>query len=65
MAIDTELVESEAVGELCGFYVHPDSLGTGVANELHNDALDRLPAGRWATLKLWVLTDNARARRFY
>ena len=40
-AIDA-VIESQAVGELYGFYVHPDSWGTGLANELHSDALEGL-----------------------
>ena len=64
-AVDGELDAPQAIGELYGFYVHPDSWGTGVANELHDHAIDALRADGWVRLKLWVLADNARARRFY
>ncbi len=57
--------EPGSIGELYGFYVHPDSWGTGVANDLHDHAVDALRADGWVRLKLWVLADNARARRFY
>ena len=64
-AVDSELLESLSMGELYGFYVPPDSWGRGVANELHDHAIDAFRAEGWAGLKLWVLADNARARRFY
>lgn len=60
----------EAVGvalvERCwlhGFYVLPEHWGTGAARELHEAAIAEQPD--CAELKLWVLEDNARARRFY
>lgn len=61
----TVFAEPGTIGELYGFYVHPDSWGTGVANELHDHAIEALRADGWGRLKLWVLADNARARRFY
>ncbi len=61
----TVFAEPGSIGELYGFYVHPDSWGTGVADELHDHALNTLRADGWMRLKLWVLADNARARRFY
>ena len=64
-AVDGDLDEPQTIGELYGFYVHPDSWGTGVANELHDHAIDALRADGWVRFKLWVLADNARARRFY
>lgn len=57
--------EPKTVGELYGFSVHPDSWGTGVANELHDAAVDELRARNLAPLKLWVFEENGRARRFY
>jgi RimJ/RimL family protein N-acetyltransferase len=48
---------------LHGFYVRPDHWGTGVANELHDAALAAL--SDCAEVKLWVLEENRRARRFY
>ena len=58
----TVMAEPRTVGELYGFYVHPDSWVTGVANELHERRW-RLDA-TWATLTLWVLGRQRRARRF-
>jgi putative acetyltransferase len=48
---------------LNGFYVLPDHWGTDVARELHAAAVAEQPD--CAELKLWVLEDNRRARRFY
>jgi GNAT superfamily N-acetyltransferase len=47
---------------LHGFYVTPDRWGSGVAYALHDAAVARLDC---AEVKLWVLEENARARRFY
>ena len=48
---------------LHGFYVRPEWWGSGVADELHAAAVDAMPD--CAELKLWVLEENLRARRFY
>jgi putative acetyltransferase len=48
---------------LHGFYVRPEWWGTGVADELHDAALAAMPD--CAELRLWTLTENHRARRFY
>jgi GNAT superfamily N-acetyltransferase len=47
---------------LHGFYVVPECWGSGVAATLHEAALAALDC---TEVKLWVLEDNARARRFY
>jgi GNAT superfamily N-acetyltransferase len=47
---------------LHGFYVVPERWGSGVADALHEAALAPLDC---AEVKLWVLEENARARRFY
>jgi GNAT superfamily N-acetyltransferase len=48
---------------LHGFYVRPEWWGIGVADELHEAALQAMPD--CPELKLWVLEENRRARRFY
>jgi GNAT superfamily N-acetyltransferase len=48
---------------LHGLYVVPERWGTGVAVALHDAALSALPD--CAEVKLWVLEENRRARRFY
>lgn len=48
---------------LHGLYVVPEAWGTGVALALHDAALAALPD--CAEVRLWVLEENRRARRFY
>ena len=48
---------------LHGFYVTPERWGTGVAATLHDAALAAV--ADCAEVKLWVLEENLRARRFY
>jgi putative acetyltransferase len=50
---------------LDGLYVVPGRWGRGVAAELHDHVLERLWAQGSERCHLWVLEDNARARRFY
>ena len=44
---------------LSGFYVLPDHWGSGVADELHDAAVEL------GVTRLWCLEENHRARRFY
>lgn len=48
---------------LHGFYVLPEWWGSGIADELHDAALAAM--SDCAELRLWTLTENRRARRFY
>jgi len=48
---------------LTNLYVLPEWWGSGVAGELHDAALAAMPD--CAEVKLWVLEENRRARRFY
>jgi GNAT superfamily N-acetyltransferase len=52
-------------GEILGMYVHPTHWGGGVGRELMGAAGAELWRRGWTELRLWVLEDNARARRFY
>ena len=52
-------------GWLNGLYVRPEAWGTGVAGELHDRAVAALRAAGERQARLWVLEENARARRFY
>lgn len=47
--------------ELGHFGVVPDRFGTGLADRMHAEVLSRCSDD----LRLWVLEDNTRARRFY
>jgi GNAT superfamily N-acetyltransferase len=48
-----------------GLYVVPERWGSGLADELHDRALEVVRGLGSAGCRLWVLEDNARARRFY
>ena len=52
-------------GWLDGLYVVPELWGTGLADVLHDRALELVRDLGSARCHLWVLEDNARARRFY
>ncbi|MER6714493.1 GNAT family N-acetyltransferase [Streptomyces sp. NPDC006129] len=51
--------------ELYAVYVHPDHLGQGAGQALLAESLTRCAAAGHGRLLLWVLKENARARRFY
>ena len=52
-------------GEVWALYLHPDSWGTGLADELLEYTETRLKTEGFDSAVLWVLDDNPRARRFY
>ena len=52
-------------GELYGIYAHPGAWGSGVGRVLMTDALTGLRDEGFLDAILWVLEENARARRFY
>jgi GNAT superfamily N-acetyltransferase len=52
-------------GELWAMYVAPEFWGTGVGEALMNSTLEQLAKDNRSRAYLWVLHDNARARRFY
>ncbi|SCG70643.1 GNAT family N-acetyltransferase [Micromonospora coxensis] len=54
-----------AYGEMLAMYVEPAHWGDGTARALLAAARDGLAARGWREYRLWVLEDNARARRFY
>jgi GNAT superfamily N-acetyltransferase len=55
----------ESVGELYSIYVDPDQWGTGTGHRLFAAARERLVAAGFPGMRLWVLEENHRARRFY
>lgn len=55
----------EGAGELEAIYVHPRLWGTGTGHGLLQAAERWLRDAGFPTAMLWVLTANARARRFY
>ncbi|WP_326768956.1 GNAT family N-acetyltransferase [Streptomyces sp. NBC_01591] len=54
-----------ARGELYALYVAPEQIGTGAGRALMAEILTRTEAGGFPDLALWVLKENAPARRFY
>jgi len=67
LALDDEPVGAACVtrGWLQGLYVVPERWGTGLADALHDRALDEVRALGSKSCRLLVLEDNIRARRFY
>jgi ribosomal protein S18 acetylase RimI-like enzyme len=56
---------SETVGAIYVLHVRPDVTRRGLGKALLDDALRRLAARGFGASVLWVLRDNANARRFY
>jgi GNAT superfamily N-acetyltransferase len=56
---------SAHVGEIYAIYVKPERIGTGVGRALLQHSVDVLKRLGFAEGVLWVLPENARARRFY
>jgi GNAT superfamily N-acetyltransferase len=53
------------LGELWAMYVHPEHWGAGTGFVLMQATLEHFRKNQFSTGFLWVLEDNARARRFY
>jgi GNAT superfamily N-acetyltransferase len=53
------------VAELYALYVHPAWWSTGTGRALMDRVLDTASAAGFLSVRLWVLRDNSRARRFY
>lgn len=51
--------------ELYAIYVRPELVGTGTGRALLTEVLERVSGAGFAEIRLWVLKENARARRFY
>jgi ribosomal protein S18 acetylase RimI-like enzyme len=61
----TEAGLAGATGEVYALYVSPDWWSTGTGRSLMAAALTALSQAGYQRAVLWVLADNARARRFY
>ncbi|TQF01934.1 N-acetyltransferase [Kitasatospora acidiphila] len=57
--------DADGAGELWALNVAPSQWGSGLASTLVRTAHDVLRRGGFDRATLWVLTGNARARRFY
>ncbi len=53
------------VAELYALYVHPAWWSTGTGRALMDRVLASVSAAGYSSVMVWVLRDNARARRFY
>jgi GNAT superfamily N-acetyltransferase len=53
------------VAELYALYVHPARWSTGTGRALMDQVLTKVRAAGYASITLWVLEANARARGFY
>jgi GNAT superfamily N-acetyltransferase len=53
------------VAELYALYVHPAWWSTGTGRALMEQVLTKVRAAGYASITLWVLEANVRARRFY
>ena len=53
------------VAELYALYVHPAWWSTGTGRALMGRVLDTATVAGYLSVRLWVLRDNSRARRFY
>ena len=58
-------VGGPSVGELYAIYLQREVAGTGTGRRLHEAGVGWLTENGWTRALLWVLRDNARARRFY
>jgi ribosomal protein S18 acetylase RimI-like enzyme len=58
---DSEKIDP-AVGEILSIYIDSSVYGTGIGGQLMTAALEMLPQRE---VRLWVLEENRRARRFY
>jgi RimJ/RimL family protein N-acetyltransferase len=56
---------ADRIGEVWAIYLTPDAWGTGAGRALMTAALRWLTDLGYLQATLWVLDDNARARRFY
>lgn len=54
-----------ATGLLYAIHLEPAERGRGVGRQLMIHALDRIRVRGWRRAALWVLRENAHARRFY
>lgn len=52
-------------GEILAMYLEPAHWGTGAGRALFAAARSGLAERGWTEYRLWVLAENARARRFY
>ncbi|MEU4241546.1 GNAT family N-acetyltransferase [Actinoplanes sp. NPDC026619] len=57
--------EDQQSGEIYAIYVRPDHWRHGAGRHLFTAAMAHLRESGYRQMRLWVLTENARARQFY
>jgi ribosomal protein S18 acetylase RimI-like enzyme len=57
--------EAPGVGEIYALHIRPDSWRRGLGKRLLDEGVRRLAMRGYKRSSLWVLRDNANARRFY
>ena len=60
-----EASDGERTAEIAAFFVAPSRWGNGVGTALLTKALEELADEGWTEVTVWVLVDNAPARKFY
>lgn len=58
-------VTPQTTAEIYGMYLHPSAWARGFGRALWHESLKTTLADGYREVVLWVLADNARARRFY
>jgi ribosomal protein S18 acetylase RimI-like enzyme len=61
----TDAASLEGAGEVYAIYQEEHAAGTGVGRALFSHAMSQLAKRGFKVAVLWVLENNARARRFY
>ncbi len=62
---DGDGVRDPAAGEILAIYVVPEHWSAGVGPALLRAGIDHLVRNGLSEIRLWVIADNPRARRFY
>lgn len=62
---DPDGTDNRRVGEILAIYVVPEQWSAGIGSALMRTALDHLVGHGLTEVRLWVIADNPRARRFY
>lgn len=60
-----EAAAGERTAEIAALYVAPSRWGNGVGTALLTKALEELKSEGWSAATVWVLVENASARKFY
>jgi ribosomal protein S18 acetylase RimI-like enzyme len=62
---DEDNIVQDGIGEVMAIYVTPEHWSTGAGLALMRAGVDHLVGHGLTEIRLWVIADNPRARRFY